>query len=258
MLSEFFAEQGVTSLRYDKRGCGKSTGDYYQAGFSDFIEDAKTTLEYLKSHESVDKERIIVLGHSEGAFLAPAVNDVFPCAGLILLCGGIDSGKDLLPIQPQKIADEIRQLNGFKGKLLRFLRVDKFIIWQFTRVQKQSLTSKKSVIRVFGLFKFNAKWLREFYHFNVKKYLSSIICPTLVVGAGQDIQIAPENAERIAEAITQANSVIIPNMNHLLRNCSGAHSLLESGKHYRKSVKEPLSSELLRELTNWLREFYVK
>ena len=255
LLSKFFVEQGIISLRYDKRGCGKSAGDYNSAGFSDFIEDARSAFEYLKSHELVDEERVFILGHSEGAFIAPAVNDLSPAAGLILLCGCIDSGKDLLPVQPQKVADEIRMLKGIKGRLLCFLKLDKFIVWQFKRTQMQSLATSMPVIKIFGLFKFNAKWLREFYHFNVKDYLASIKCPTLVVGAGKDIQVEPEAAHKIAQEIDAASSLIVANMNHLLLNYSGTHTFLECAKQYRESVKDLLSPDLLRELKDWMSQY---
>lgn len=37
------AAQGIASVRYDKRGCGQSEGDYYSAGYSDLVARQSTT-----------------------------------------------------------------------------------------------------------------------------------------------------------------------------------------------------------------------
>ena len=34
-IAHHLAAGGIASLRYDKRGCGRSTGDYYRAGHAD-------------------------------------------------------------------------------------------------------------------------------------------------------------------------------------------------------------------------------
>lgn len=126
-LSDFFAQRGIISLRYDKRGCSESTGSYNEAGISDYIDDAVTALRRLKSHDLVDPDKVMILGHSEGAFIAPAVYARETVNGLILLCGGIKSGRELLPMQPQQLAREIQMLAGIKGYLFRLFRVDKFV-----------------------------------------------------------------------------------------------------------------------------------
>ena len=252
-LADFFSQNGIISLRYDKRGCGESEGDYNAAGISDYIEDATAALRYLKSLEFVDSNKIMILGHSEGAFIAPAVYAKEPVNGLILLCGGADPGRILLPVQPQKLADEIRLKKGLKGTILRLLCLDKFILWQFKRTLNRTLSSNEDIIKIFGLVKFNAKWLREFYHFNISDYLADIDCPTLVIGGEKDIQSNPKDAARIAKAIDKSDAIIIENMNHLLREFKGVPTFLDCLKQYKQSVKQPLSQALLDELRNWFR-----
>lgn len=251
-MADFFAQQGIISLRYDKRGCGESTGDYYEAGISDYIEDAVAALKYLKSLPHVNTKKIIILGHSEGAFIAPAVNEIEPANGLILLCAGIEPGKKLLPVQPQRMAHEIKSQPGFKGSILRLFRLDKFIVWQFQRTLERCLKTKRNSIRLAFLIKFNAKWLREFYDFSIAEHLHSVACPSLVIGGTKDVQINPQDAYRIADKIQHSQAYVIENMNHLLRDFSGEASLLECIKQYKLCVAQPLSKELLRVLSNWL------
>ena len=64
-MSDYFVKEGFVVLRYDKRGIGKSRGDYKTAGFRDFVSDAQAAIEFLRSRKEVDPSKIIVLGHSD-------------------------------------------------------------------------------------------------------------------------------------------------------------------------------------------------
>jgi len=53
LFSEFalhLAHKGIASFRYDKRGCGDSTGDYDATGHSDLVADASACARQLKNH----------------------------------------------------------------------------------------------------------------------------------------------------------------------------------------------------------------
>jgi pimeloyl-ACP methyl ester carboxylesterase len=73
-LAETLAAQGVTSLRYDKLGSGE-TG---LAGLTDpssidaslFLQEAADAATFLTSQPEVDPDRLILVGHSEGALFA--------------------------------------------------------------------------------------------------------------------------------------------------------------------------------------------
>ena len=71
--ADFFARQGFEVLIFDKRGNGKSTGDYYTASYDDLIKDAIACLEILYKRESVDKMKIGLWGYSQGAMLLPRI-----------------------------------------------------------------------------------------------------------------------------------------------------------------------------------------
>lgn len=93
-LAESLTNSGYITLRYDKRGVGKSEGCYYEAGVNDFLADAIRVTRFLKSIEDVNLDSIFLLGHSEGALLAPAVYEKEKVNGLILLCGSEIPGRN--------------------------------------------------------------------------------------------------------------------------------------------------------------------
>ena len=52
-LSELFTQNGFVTLRYDKRGVGKSASCYVKAGLTEFIDDAVSAVRFLKNSEGM-------------------------------------------------------------------------------------------------------------------------------------------------------------------------------------------------------------
>jgi pimeloyl-ACP methyl ester carboxylesterase len=71
--ADYFAKLGFEVLIFDKRGCGKSTGNYYLSSYDDLISDAIVCLETMYNRESVDKNKIGLWGFSQGAMLLPKI-----------------------------------------------------------------------------------------------------------------------------------------------------------------------------------------
>lgn len=72
-LAQKFAERGVVSLIYDKRGVGQSTGDWQKVGFDALADDAVAGVRFLQSQTEVDGTRVGMYGHSQGGTIAPLV-----------------------------------------------------------------------------------------------------------------------------------------------------------------------------------------
>ena len=51
VLADYLTRQGIAVLRWDKRGCGKSTGNYDKATTQDFASDVFAGVAYLKSRK---------------------------------------------------------------------------------------------------------------------------------------------------------------------------------------------------------------
>jgi len=65
-----FAMNGICALIYDKRGTGDSGGEYSEADFDDFINDALSAVKCLKEQDEVDSKRVGILGPSQGGRIA--------------------------------------------------------------------------------------------------------------------------------------------------------------------------------------------
>lgn len=68
-FAEFLANEGIFVLLPDKRGCGKSEGDWKKASFQDLAKDAVASAAFLLRTTNVAK--VGVMGLSQGGYIAP-------------------------------------------------------------------------------------------------------------------------------------------------------------------------------------------
>lgn len=68
-LAGALAGRGIATLAYDKRGVGRSEGDWTRASLDDLAQDALAALAYLRSRPDIDGARIGMIGHSQGGWI---------------------------------------------------------------------------------------------------------------------------------------------------------------------------------------------
>lgn len=67
----YFAAHGMAALMYDKRGVGKSTGEFNKATMEQLADDAVAGITLLSQRADIDARAIGTWGHSQGGWLAP-------------------------------------------------------------------------------------------------------------------------------------------------------------------------------------------
>jgi pimeloyl-ACP methyl ester carboxylesterase len=252
-IARYLADRGVGSLRYDKRGCGASSGDLTSAGFYDLIQDGLAAHRFLSSQSCVNKEKIFVLGHSEGSMIAPKINLGYPSvAGLILI--GVQTKKleDGLKYQAQMIAKDVKHGKGFMRFLTR-------AIWKITcydpvKTQKAIIEkvklSKKDSFRYMGKTIY-AKWLREHLEYDPVYTMFNVKCPILAITGDKDIQVDPEDAVKVSEiAKGEVEYHIVPNLTHILRPDDGPASIFS----YKRLLKQDIDPRVLEMINTWLQK----
>lgn len=70
-VSHAFADKGIASFVYDKRGSGRSTGDWQKAQFEPLISDLLAAVGAMKAHPGIDAKRIGLWGISQAGWLMP-------------------------------------------------------------------------------------------------------------------------------------------------------------------------------------------
>ena len=141
---------------------------------------------------------------------------------------------------------------------MRLLVREKKVRAQNEKFYSKIMDSKESVMRFKGS-KINAKWIREHKKFTVDTVLSQADCPVLAITGSKDVQVYPEDAQRMGDIIKSPFEYhIIPDMNHLLRKQSEPASIMAIKKIYKKAVQMPLEPQLIEIINNWMRKFLGK
>lgn len=84
-----FARLGIATLAFDKRGSGKSSGDWTAASLEDLAGDARAAVGLLKSTPGIDPRRIGFFGVSQAGWVATvAAADNPDVAFMVLVSGG--------------------------------------------------------------------------------------------------------------------------------------------------------------------------
>mgnify|MGYP000849803425 CR=1 FL=1 len=97
MVAMALAEDGIASLRVDKRGVAasvKAAAREEDLRFETYIDDAKSWLAFLKAQPGV--KRVFVIGHSEGALIGAVVAQSPDVAGYVSLAGASLKASDIL------------------------------------------------------------------------------------------------------------------------------------------------------------------
>ncbi len=250
-LAHHLAQSGIASVRFDKRGCGSSEGDYYTAGHHDLVDDVVCWCDSLRRAECCQAGQLFLLGHSEGCLIAAQASlRRSEIAGLALLCPFIEPMEDILIRQARQIEREIAGRKGV-GQLVHALMarlVGGPVANQEALIRKLRISTKPSIRTWFG--RIPAKWLRELLHVDASQVFGRITCPMLLVGGEKDLQCDPVDVSRIA-ALGQGpvDQRIIAGMTHLLRCDDQPPTLFGS----RRLLAHPVEAELLEVVAGWMR-----
>ena len=247
VLAEALGNVGVGSLRYDKRGVGASGGSFLETGFADARGDAARALEALRAHPGVDGDRVVVIGHSEGALHALSLAAEDPdLAGVCLLAGPAASGEAALRWQAVRI---VATLPAPVRLLLRVLRQspERAQAKLFAKLR----ASDAPVLRIQGR-RSNAGWLRGFIDHDPAQEFRRVRVPLLAITGDLDLQVNPEDLERMAALVPheRVETHRIAQVNHLLRYTEGTGSPTEYRKQLRR--QQPLDSRVLDTVAAWV------
>lgn len=106
-FAQGLAQQGIASLRYDKRGYDYIHSSQIQLDsidlYSETINDVLDAIKAAKQFTFIDTTKIYIIGHSQGAMCAPEMANLSKnIKGIIMMAG---PAKNLIDILPQQAKD---------------------------------------------------------------------------------------------------------------------------------------------------------
>lgn len=256
-FAEFFTELGFVCVRYDKRGTFESTGDFNTAGLHDLIDDAISVIRYVKALPYVDENKVLVLGHSEGAMIATLLSEKEDTAGLLLLGGAATSMKDALYYQNDLAAEEFLHKKGLLGMLLRSQTSKEKNSAKVDAMLQKCVNTEKSRV-FFGGAMLNAKWVREHASHSSEDYvmlLKKYGRPVLAITGTADISTDYRRLSALKD-IPLVETFTPPNVNHILREIDDDNSIMTVKKQYIRLAGQPMHTATEEKIREWLKQFH--
>jgi alpha/beta superfamily hydrolase len=237
MLAESLANNGIASLRYDKRGIGESKAaliSEVNLSFEDLIQDAQQWVRMLKENKNFSK--IIIIGHSEGSLIG--MNAAKNANGFISLAGAGRSAdlilKEQLGAQPKQIQD------------LCFPIID-------------SLTAGKLVDNVNpmlnSLFRSSVQpYMISWFKHNPQQDIKQLKFPCLIIQGDNDLQVSISDARLLADAKNNNQLVIIEKMNHVFKIIDSGDRSANVAAYSNPTM--PISNEMAEKISHYIKSLY--
>lgn len=265
LLADALTRKGFAVLRYDKRGIGQSTGNPDLATTLDLAADAQAALALLRTRKDIDPAHVGLLGHSEGAMIAPYLASHDPkISWLVLLAAPATKGEDTLIHQSELIG----RVGGLSDEELEATLTFDRAAYDLVRKEKDSAELAKKVtalVKEAGLDSamppaaletqlrmFSSPWFRFFLDYDPQSALRGVKCPVLALYGQKDLQVPPKaNVPLLQKALDEAGNQHVeirqfPDLNHLFQHCySGAPSEYSA-------IEETMSPEVLTAITSWI------
>ncbi|HEY1029478.1 MAG TPA: alpha/beta fold hydrolase [Pseudomonas sp.] len=202
-LAQLLARNGIASLRYDKRGVAASraaTPDERDLSIERYVADAEAWARLLRADPRFD--RLILIGHSEGALVASLAAAGSQADALVSIAGPAYPVGQVLDMQlamrlPPPLLAESRHIlaNLIRGKLQ-------------PKVPKELQVVYRPSVQPYLI-----SLLRQ----NPAENFAALHIPALIVQGTHDAQVSPDNAEVLKQARPDAELAMIPGMNHVMR-----------------------------------------
>lgn len=230
------AERGIATLRYNKRGLAGTLGtfDITKMTLDDFAADARAAAESL-AHDARFSS-VVLLGHSEGSALALiAARSGPPVAGVISVSG---LGRPLGGVIREQLA---RQFDS-----ATIVRYDTAMAQYLRGEQLKDAPPQLAALFV----PINLTFMRSLAAFDPPAAIRAVRQPVLIVQGGRDLQITVADAERLHTARPDAQLVIVPLANHVLKEA--ADTTLPSQMQLYQNPALPIMPDVVTAIANWI------
>lgn len=203
MLAEELAAKGISTVRYDKRGIGKSK-DAVKAEvdlrFENYISDATGWVKLLQKDPRFNK--VAVIGHSEGSLIGLEAALATNPAAFISISGPAHSADSILLMQVAQQPDMV-----------------KTEVQSILKELQQGKEVKRYSPYLEALFRPSVQpYLISWMKYTPAADLKKLKTKTLIIQGTTDLQVPVSEAKLLAKAKPDSKLVVIEGMNHILKS----------------------------------------
>lgn len=264
VLADHLSRHGIAVLRYDKRGVGKSSGNFDTVTTLDLAADAEAALKFLRSHADIDAGHIGMVGHSEGGVIAPLIAARDPALAFVVMLAGPGVRGDRLLLEQLTLAakaqgastEAVAKDRALNQKVLAALVAEPTLEGARSKAsmvlddaeRRGELPAGRAQMMVKGLA---TPWMHFFLRHEPAAALHALRQPVLVLNGELDMQVPSEmDLSAIRIALTGNPRALVkelPKLNHLFQTArTGA------GAEY-GVIEETMAPLALDTISDWIK-----
>jgi pimeloyl-ACP methyl ester carboxylesterase len=265
IIADYLTRRGIAVLRVDDRGVGKSTGTFATATTEDFATDAEVAMAYLQTRKDMNRKKIGLIGHSEGALVADMIaarsKDV---AFIVDIAGPGIPGEQLVYQQGDLISKangmndaDIERNHALREQMFSIVKEEKDSVVAAERLRALLTTPETAKDTAnhyvdLQIHQLLSPWMRSFLVYDPRPDLEKIKCPVLAIFGEKDLQVPPQpSSAEVAKALDKGKShsyeiKILPGLNHLMQTATTG-----SPGEYVK-IEETFSPDALKIIGDWI------
>ncbi|MGV9411169.1 alpha/beta hydrolase family protein [Nocardia sp. NPDC003693] len=258
LLADTLTRAGYAVLRADDRGVGGTGGKLDDATYDDLTADVAAGVGFLRARSDIDRDRVGLLGHSEGGYLAPktAARPDSGVAFVISMAGPGVSGRDVLIEQnrviltaggatPEEVDAQVRYVTEWtevlaRGDLAGAKQVQLRHNESVPAEQRQSEAALDAV---------NTTYMASFLGYDPAPDLSALRIPVFAFFGDKDVQVPPAQSAEPMRALlagTDSTVKVYPGLNHLMQPAPTG----QVAEYV--TIETTIAPEVLTDVTAWL------
>jgi pimeloyl-ACP methyl ester carboxylesterase len=237
MIAQGLAEEGIASVRFDKRGVAASVGALKSEAdlrFDHYIDDVIAWIKLLKDDPRFSG--VVVLGHSEGSLISIAAsNKVSGLLGVVSVAG---AGKPVYELLREQLSNESQEIRDESNAIMEEL--------------KKGKTVEKISPELMALFRPSVQpYMISWFKYDPATEIANLGVPVLILQGTTDLQVPVEDAKLLAKAKPDAKLAIFDGMNHVLKE---APLDPQANLAAYSNPELPLAPGFLEEVASFVRE----
>lgn len=253
MFADHLAKNGIAVLIPDKRGSGKSEGDWRTVGFEVLAQDAIAAIRFVENQQMHKTERIGLAGFSQGGHIAPLAASKYDGIDFIInVSGGVVTMEETMihevtynAVEEGLDSHQIAQMLQLHGAFFDFAIHGDWT--EVERLKERALDSDwKEFAQTLPLEKklWLWEWIKKVGPYNPIPYWKKIDVPVLVVYGEKDNRdkvMVWQSVYRLSKAFSESN-----HSDYLIKVYPETeHGLFEPGDMY-------IHQEFGRLLVRWI------
>ena len=237
-LAQELAANGIATVRYDKRGIGKSAAagaKEEDLRFNHYIDDAAAWADMLATDARFNK--IVIAGHSEGSLIGMvAATRSNAVKAYISIAGCGTPAYEILEKQLQSQPMQIQQESAAICKELREGRTVEKVPFYLAALYRQSVQP----------------YLISWFAYNPAEEIAKLTIPTLILQGDKDIQVGTDEADKLHAAQPASSLYIIKDMNHVLKQCDTMQQMAQLATYSKPEL--PIKPELVEYIVEFVKK----